>query len=84
MAIVNTISQYGLSWFCSPRPAVLWIGISGQSYPNSFELRPVQPKPVWPAQGVDFGLVLDSETLFKEFGFNQHYYKIERTLKWVA
>lgn len=70
----NERSAYGLSWFCSPRPALVWIGVSGRAYPHSFEL--------WPVINIS-GLSVEGKSLMKYFSFNEHYYSLDISLQWT-
>lgn len=77
ISIHNEPSAYGLSWFCSPRPALVWIGVSGRSYPQSFELWPLCTKP-----GNNVAVASEGRQMMKYFALNEHYYKLEITTKW--
>jgi hypothetical protein len=80
-AIIQNASIHGLSWFCSPRKAILWLGRTGWRYPHSFELTPLVANPVQ-TSGVNFAIRVEGNRLFKLFSFNPHYYTIDYSLEW--
>jgi len=77
--IIQTESIHGLSWFCSPKPAIVWIGRTGAKYPGSFELTAV-----WTPHVHEEGARLaEALQVFGAFSFNTHYYTADVSLTWA-
>lgn len=81
----NQESLFGLSWFITPRPAILWIGRTDGLYPNSAELWPIGINTKGRENnGLKTDLNREAEKIMKHFGLNPHYYQVDVSLAWCS
>jgi len=79
----NQKSPFGLSWFITPLPAILWIGTTAVLNPNTAELRPIgTDTKAGENNGLNTDLKHEAHKIMRHFSLNPHYYKVELTLAW--
>lgn len=78
--IIPAFSPHGISWFCSPLPAILWLGWTGKFYPNSHEVTPL----VVAIVESELSRRYEGERLSVVIGLNPYYYKVDTSLDYLT